>query len=330
MKNNEKLLDVSVILPVRNEQDNVARLTDELVAELERLNKSYEIIAINLPADDNSYEVMKELGNKYEHFYPMDAVYLQTKGYQKGYQYMLGFSLSKGKILVQMDSDYQDDPADLSKFFDKLDEGFDMVTGWKQDRKDPFFYMLTSRIQNFITRITTGVKVHDKNCGFKAYNRAAMESLNLYGMNYRDIPMQLSAKGFKIAEVPINNRKRVSGKSNFTFFNRLLGGTLDFTAATITSLMIDKPFRFWGGTGMILGLINFVMLVAFAIWVFVTGGDLKLNWYTILYILLIILLAIMSMGCFAIGVIAEYTLSLKKFKTEDYHIIDDPKGRMSL
>ena len=154
-------LDVSVILPVFNEEKNVGMLVDELVSVLEGKHFSYEIILVTVPSRDNSYEVVKTLGDKYEHVFPVYMVYLHTRGYQKGYQYTLGFRASRGKYVVQMDSDYQDDPKDLPRFIEALKEGNDMVVGWKQNRKDPFLYKFTSWGQNILSRLVTKVNVHD-------------------------------------------------------------------------------------------------------------------------------------------------------------------------
>ncbi len=335
MENEKKLtrntqnVDISVILPVFNEEKNVANLVDELVTVLKGMNRTFEIIAINVPGKDNSYAVVQELGKNYEQVYPLNIRYLQTKGYQKGYQYMLGFRNAKGNIVVQMDSDYQDDPKDLPKFLAKLQEGYDLVVGWKQDRKDPFFYKLTSLGQNFLSRLVTGVQVHDKNCGYKAYSRAAVDSVKLFGMNYRDIPMQLAAKGFKITEVPINNRKRISGKSNFTFINRLLGGTIDFLATLVVSIMIDKPFRIWGGIGIGASFVGFLMLIGDIVWYMfsdtqgiVTGGMVFLA-------VLSAVAMIKGVIFMAVGVVTEYMRSLKEYSLHEYAILNDPKGVLS-
>ena len=325
MKSNEPL-DLSVILPVLNEEKNIGPLTEELVSELENLGKSYEIIAVHLRGKDNSYEVMKELGNQYEHFYPVDAYYLDTSGFQKGYQYMLGFRNSRGKRVIQMDSDYQDDPKDIPTFLEKLDDGYDMVVGWKQDRKDPFFYKFTSWGQNMLSRLLSGIDLHDKNCGFKAYERKVAESLVIYGMNYRDIPFQAKMRGFSVAEVPITNRTRVGGVSNFNFFNRLLGGTLDFLSAIIVSIMLDKPFRIWGGLGMFFCTVGTMIFVGLTWWMLATAGAAGLNWWIFWWIALMLITFFWGAVCFAIGVIAEYTRSRKPYSNEDYLIIDDPKG----
>jgi glycosyltransferase involved in cell wall biosynthesis len=319
-------VDLSVVLPVMNEKGNVGNMVDELMAVLEGLKLSYEVIAINVPDRENSYEVLETLGEKYPNFFPVKVLYLGTKGYQKSYQYSLGFRKAHGKRVVQMDSDYQDNPHDLSRFLEKLDEGFDMVVGWKQNRKDPFFYKLTSLFQNTLSRLVTGIQLHDKNCGYKAYTRAAADSLQLYGMNYRDIPLQLAAKGFKIAEIPIDNRKRIEGKSNFTFINRLLGGTVDFLAALFVAMMLDKPFRLWAGMGFAVGILGVLVEVAFVVWLLITGGTAGLNWWVVLWVLLGVLMMIKSMVLFGIGIVTEYIRSLQKFRVSEYAILEDPKG----
>jgi glycosyltransferase involved in cell wall biosynthesis len=319
-------IELSVILPVRNEEENIRKLTDELVPELEKLGLSYEVIGINLPGGDDSYEVMKELGRKYKHFYPVNATYLQTRGLQKGYQYMLGFRHARGRRIIQMDSDYQDDPKDIPKFLEKLDEGYDMVVGWKQDRKDPFFYKLTSRIQNTITRLLSGIDIHDKNCGFKAYERKVTNSLRLFGMNYRDIPLQAKMRGFSVTEVPITNRKRLGGMSNFNFFNRLLGGTLDFLSAVIISVMADKPFRIWGGAGLFFCTLGTIIFAALTWWMLYTAGAAGLNWWVLWWIAVMVMFYMWGAVCFGIGVVMEYSRSQQPFDVDDYFIIDDPKG----
>jgi len=321
-------VDLSIVLPVRNEAENVEPLIEELVSVIEGLKLSYEILVINSPGIDNSWEVLKELADRFEYVYPIDATYLYTKGLQKGYQYMLGFSCAKGKRVVQMDSDYQDDPKDIPMFLKKLDEGFDLVVGWKQDRKDPFMYKLTSKVQNTLTRFVSGVHVHDKNCGFKAYSRAAVESVNLYGMNYRDIPFQLSSKGFRVAEVPITNRKRLGGKSNFNFMNRLIGGTLDFSSAMFTSMMLDTPFRLWGGVGMLKLFAGLMMLGVFIVWILFTGGSVSFNWWAALWLALACLEVIVGVVFLAVGIVTEYIRSLQPFNRTEYHIIEDYKGRL--
>lgn len=239
---------------------------------------------------------------------------------------MLGFKYCRGKRVIQMDSDYQDDPKDIPKFIEKLEEGYDLVVGWKQDRKDPFFYKFTSWGQNLVTRLVTKVAVHDKNCGFKAYSRSAVDALNLYGMNYRDIPMQLSAKGFKVIEVPINNRTRKGGHSNFNFMNRLIGGTLDFSAALFQSLLLDKPFRFLGGIGIVSGLLGLLLMSFIFGWLLWSGGLLySMNWWIMWWFAIAMILCIMGTVFFVGGIIAEYVRSLKEFNVKDYYIIDDPK-----
>lgn len=319
-------VEVSVILPVRNEEKNIEKVVEELYGVLKRLGLSHEVIAVHIPGRDRSWDVLLDLAKRYDHFYPVNMRYLRFKGLQKGYQYMLGFSLAKGTRIVQMDSDYQDDPGDLPKFLKKLDEGYDLVVGWKQDRKDPFFYTLTSKIQNAITRVMSGITIHDKNCGFKAYTRAAMQAVNLHGMNYRDIPLQLVSKGFRVAEVPIVNRVRIGGTSNFNFMNRLIGGTVDFLAAVFMSLMGDAPFRLWGGLGISLGVAGAGGFVIFALWVLVLSNRVGLNWWVFLWVALSLLSTLAGLVLFSIGVLAEYMRSLREYRLDDYAILDDPGG----
>jgi glycosyltransferase involved in cell wall biosynthesis len=175
---------------------------------------------------------------------------------------MIGFTLARGKYIVHIDSDGQDNPADLKKFIDKLDEGTDLVVGFKQKRKDGKIYMISSKIGNGFTRMLTGVKVHDMNCGFKGYKHHVAKGLNIKGRWYRYIPAIVSARGYKIEEVPIENRKREWGSTNFNFRNRLEGGLFDMPAVIAVTKMGDTPLYFWGWIALVLGMISIVSIIA--------------------------------------------------------------------
>ncbi len=253
--------DVSVIFPSMNEGENVKRVLDELYSQFERLKLNGEVIAIDAVSKSPSYDLYKKYVKERKNF---TAVKLSEKllaGSGKTVQYMTGFALAKGKYIVQIDSDGQDNPADLEKFIQMLDKGYDCVVGHKQKRKDKPFYMFTSKIGNGLTRWLTGTKVHDMNCGFKAYRSEVAKSLNLKGRWYRYIPSILASKGYKITEVPIENRKREWGRTNFSFFNRLQAGLFDIVVISIINRYRDVPIYFWGWLALISCFTAFVMFV---------------------------------------------------------------------
>jgi dolichol-phosphate mannosyltransferase len=320
-------IDLSVVLPVYKEAQALKKLIPELMDKLKDLKLSFEVIVVNLfvKNGDGSYQILKKFGDKYSELYPVNIKYLATNANtQKGEQYRLGFELARGKYVIQMDSDYQDNPADLDKFIEKLVKGYDLVVGWKQDRKDPFFYKLTSKIQNGLTRLLSGIELHDKNCGFKGYSQAAVESLRLYGLNFRDIPMQLASRGFTITEVPIDNRKRDTGENKFNFKSRLIGGTVDFTCDLVMSKLEETPFRFWSLVGfgtLLLGVGAFFLFLIESVF-----SILSLVWVSNMLMMFSGVLLILAVMFVLTGFIMQYMIDQRGFEMDRYFIEDDYKG----
>jgi glycosyltransferase involved in cell wall biosynthesis len=322
----EKRIDISMVLPVYKEAVALKKFVPELMEELEKLGMSYEVIFVNMhvPNADESYELLKKYADQYDNFYPIDMKYLRTNLHnQKGEQYRIGFELARGKYVITMDTDYQDSPADLSKFIKKLEDGYDLVVGWKQNRKDPFFYKLTSKGQNFLTRLLSGLDIHDKNCGFKAYSRPAVESLRLYGLNFRDIAIQLKVREFKITEVPIENRLRPTDTNRFNFMSRLMGGTFDLMSDLIMSKLEDTPFRFWGITAVITfaaALAPFLVYIVENVW-----GILGMTWLLDVLLILTGVMTLTSVMFVLTGFIMQYLVDQRNFNTDYYHIYGDYK-----
>lgn len=254
---NDHRYDISVILPSMNEGDNVKKVIEEIYTQFTRLKLNGEIIAIDAPSKSPSMPTYDSYANNKDNFTAVELSEKKKAGSGKTLQYMIGFKLAQGKYIIQMDSDGQDDPADLHKFIEQLDAGFDLVVGHKQDRKDGAVYMLTSKVGNTLTRVLTGTTVHDMNCGFKGYPAKVAKSLNLRGRWYRYIPSILASKGYKVTEVPINNRKREWGNTNFSFFNRLQGGLFDMLVIAIINRYRDTPMYFWGWLGIAMVAISF-------------------------------------------------------------------------
>lgn len=258
--NQNKKVDISFIFPTRNEGSNVSKVLDEIIAVMKEVGRTYEVIMIDSPSQNPSYSTLKKYAESNDNFYAIELTHSRPAGSDKSAKYMVGFDLARGDIIVQIDSDGQDNPADLPRFLEKIDEGYDMVTGFKQKRKDGKVYMLTSKISNTLTRMLTGADVHDMNCGFKAYQAYVAKELNLKGRWYRFIPAILVAKGYKITEVPIENRKRTWGKTNFSFVNRMQGGVFDMFTIVLVNKMGDTPIYFYGWLSVILLLISLLSL----------------------------------------------------------------------
>jgi hypothetical protein len=208
---------------------------------------------------------------------------------------------------------------------EKLEEGYDLVVGWRVDRKHGSFYKATSKIYNFFANLLTGINIHDKNCGIKAYSKSAAKAVKFHGRNFRGIPILLAARGYKITEIPVNNRERIGGERKWTFANRLMGGTVDFISNVIISKTGDTPFRYWGVMGVFLSMISFVLGLVSTYLVFLTDLDLAI----ILYVLSLTVVAVLITTIVIVtGLMMEFMLHNKEITLEDYTILEDPKGRV--
>jgi len=247
--NNQK--EISVIIPAYNEAENLPLLCKEIIGVLKKITDDYEIIIINDGSNDKTQEAIEKL-------------FQENKNYLKGIQFRsnfgkasalkVGFGEACGKIIFTMDADLQDDPKEIPNFIAKINEGYDLVSGWKQNRKDSFIKNTSSKFFNFVTSLFSKIRLHDFNCGFKAYKNEVAKSLDLYGQLHRYIPVIAGNNGYKIAEIPIHHRKRKFGKSKYGPV-RFLNGFLDLLTVLVLTKYFKRPAHFFGGFGVIaLGL----------------------------------------------------------------------------
>lgn len=318
-------VDLSIVYYTRNEEDIVEEFLDEIVKEVEKLDLTYEVLAINVPSVDNTYEALVRAGRKHANIYPINMMNVVADRLQKGYQLMLGCRLAVGERVIITDSDGQPDPKDYDKLLKKMDEGYDFVVGWRKDRAGAhsFFYNFTSLLQNILFRLLSGVKLHDKNSGLKVFTKAAAKSIVLYGRNFRDLVAQLQLKGFKGAEVPINWRERTGGIQNFKFMDRLLGGTFDLVADLFIAKMVDKPFRVWGMITFLFGVFSALFFIMSAVASLESIGMCNLAFVSLGFSLCTGLSAFIS---FCTGIIMEFLVSQRQFDLADYLILDDKKN----
>jgi len=177
------------------------------------------------------------------------------KNYGKADALSEGFKYSTGDIVITIDSDLQDDPAEIPRLIEKIQEGWDVVSGWKKDRKDPSSKRIPSKLFNFVTRIFTGIKIHDFNCGLKAYRRKVVKAVDVYGGMHRYIPALAGKKGFSITEIEVNHRPREFGVTKYGG-NRLVHGFFDLFTMLFTSTYFDRPLHFFGSVGLFFSLIS--------------------------------------------------------------------------
>ena len=202
---------LSIIIPVYNEKDSL----EELYGEIRNATRSFskrEILFIDDGSTDGSTEILINMAEEYA-----DIILIQFyRNYGKAAALAEGFNHSIGDYIVTMDADLQDDPSEINNLYEKLNEGYDLVSGWKKVRHDPLNKRLPSKLFNFVTRIVTGVKIHDFNCGLKMYRRSVVKAVEIYGGRHRYIPALAGHKKFKVGEIEINHRSRTVSYTHLT------------------------------------------------------------------------------------------------------------------
>ena len=213
---------ISVVVPVHNEERSVALLYDELRSALEPLETPWEAIFVDDGSTDGTFAALTRLHSAEQNV----RVVRLRRNFGKAAALAAGFDQAQGDTVVTIDGDLQDDPAEIPRLLAKLDEGFDLVSGWKTRRRDPLSRRVLSRIFNRVTGLFSGVRMHDMNCGLKAYRAEVVHGLRLYGELHRFIPVIAHYRGYRIAEIPVNHRPREHGRSRYGI-ERYLRGFLD-------------------------------------------------------------------------------------------------------
>jgi len=206
-------MDLSVVVPIYNEIDNVDELYRRITAELQKLSLSYEIIFVDDGSTDGTWYVIEKL-KKISPY--LKGVKLK-RNYGQTNAMVAGFDHAVGRIIVTIDGDMQNDPADIPRLLEKLEEGYDIVSGWRKNRKDSFLRIILSKIANAIISVTTGVRLHDYGCTIKAYHSDCIKPLNAYGEMHRFLPALASMTGARVTELPVNHFPRKYGSSKYGF-----------------------------------------------------------------------------------------------------------------
>lgn len=256
---------ISIVVPVFNEEESLPMLHRE-VEEAARaaiaagLISGYEILFISDGCTDGSEAVIKTLIEQDQNVHLIAF----RKNFGKAAALQAGFRHATGDIIITMDADLQDDPKEISRFIEKIDEGYDLVSGWKYNRLDPLEKRLPSKLFNKVTSTLSGVKLHDFNCGFKAYRKEVVKSIDIYGELHRYIPVLAYRKGFRIAELTVTHHKREFGKSKYGF-ERYLRGLFDSLTTSFLSKYYDRPMYFFGKIGLLLLLIGLIVCAGLTI-----------------------------------------------------------------
>lgn len=236
---------ISVVTPVFNEEKSLTELYQRIKATL--VGKKWEIIFVNDGSTDNSGKIIKELAEK-----DLNIKLVSFRTNQgKSQALMAGFAGTKGEIIITIDADLQDQPEEIEKLLAKLNEGYDLVSGWKRKRNDPWPNVVFSQFFNLILRKLTKVNLHDVNCGFKIYRREVIGKLNLYGDLYRFIPVLAAKSGFKVTEIEVTHGSRRFGKSKYKF-TKFFFGSFDLLTVLFLINFKNKPLQFFGTIGSLL------------------------------------------------------------------------------
>lgn len=291
--------EVSVIVPVLDEEASLDELLRELDDSLTMAGVSYEVVMVDDGSTDDSWRVIQQAARNDDRVHGIRL----RRNFGKSAALATGLRESRGRLIVTIDADLQDDPAEIPRMLKEVEGGTDLVTGWKVDRRDPWTKRLPSAVFNALTRRTTGVHLHDMNCGLKAGRREAFEAVPLHGELHRFIPALTLAQGFSIGEVPVNHRPRKHGKSKFGF-ERFIRGFLDlFTVLTLTR-WASRPGHLFGGVGIISGLAGFLILLGLSLHKIIAGasiGDRPL-------LPLGVLLVVIGVQLVSLGMVAELIL----------------------
>ncbi|MGC9453211.1 MAG: glycosyltransferase family 2 protein [Oceanipulchritudo sp.] len=250
-------LDLSVVIPVYNEEGSLGELVQRLLAVLPGVApEGFEILFVDDGSSDGSWSRIRELHTAH----PGSVRALRhRRNFGKAAALAQGFRTARGRILVTMDADLQDQPEEIPKLLAALD-GADLVSGWKQHRQDPIDKTLPSRIFNFMVRSLSGVKLHDVNCGFKAYRAEVAKGVKLYGEMHRFIPILAHADGYKVAEVAVEHQPRRHGQSKYGA-TRMIKGLLDLLTTVVLTRYLRRPAHFFGGIGLLVGVAGLGILL---------------------------------------------------------------------
>ncbi len=305
----EDQLDISVVIPVYNEQDSLASLHSRLNKVLDDLGLVSEIIMVDDGSDDTSAKIMKELFEQD----PRLRIITLRRNFGQTAALSAGFNHAKGKIVVSLDADEQNSPEDIPALIDKINEGYDVVNGWRKDRKDAFLTrILPSKIANFMIGLLTGIKLHDFGCTLKAYRSEVLDGIDLYGEMHRMIPVLAHWMGAKITEIEVNHDQRLHGKSKYSI-SRTLSVILDLMTLKFFMGYFTRPLHLFGLLGLVVLLLGFGSGVAVVLMKIFSQMNMTGNPFLILSVLLVIVgVQLVVMGLLGEITIRTYYESQKK------------------
>ena len=289
-------VEISIVIPLLNEEESLRPLMDKVRETMAAYGRSYEVIFIDDGSTDGSMRVLEELHATH----PGVVVIQFRRNFGKAAAYSAGFPQAAGQTIITMDADLQDDPAEIPNLIAKLNEGYDLVSGWKKVRLDPFRKTIPSKFFNWVTGRVSGISIHDFNCGLKAYRRQVVDDVKIYGELHRFIPAVASQIGVQVTEIAVNDRPRRYGSSKYGI-SRTIRVLLDLVTVRFILGYSTRPLQVFGGLGLltggvgvVIGLILSIEKLAFDVDI----GDRPL-------LILAVLLVIAGVQLISIGLVAE-------------------------
>ncbi len=312
MDEKDKNLQISIVVPFYNEEDNIEELYGQLTRVLKGLGVSYELIFINDGSTDRSQNILLKV---FESDKTVKVIRLR-KNFGQTAALQAGFDNARGEVIITMDGDLQHDPEDIPKLLAPLEQGFDIVSGWRKERKDHFLLRrFPSWVANRIMRLLSGVKIHDFGTTFKAYKHDVLKGIRLYGELHRFIPALISRTGVKITEIPIKNVVRQRGKSNYGL-SRIRKVLFDLMTVKFIISFIDRPLQFFGLIGLVLGGIGFTIALILTMGFYIFEWSIRDNLGNLI---LGVFLMILGLQFIMTGLLAEI-ISRIYFTTHEMRI----------
>jgi glycosyltransferase involved in cell wall biosynthesis len=304
--------DVSIVVPAYEEAASLPELAERIRAACREGGLTFEVWVVDDGSRDDTWAVVEELHADDPRF----AGLRFQRNYGKSAALAVGFEHVRGTYVVTMDADLQDDPAEIPALIDLLTDGYDLVSGWKKKRQDPLTKTIPSRFFNFVTRLFSGIPLHDFNCGLKAYRREVVESLSLYGEMHRYIPLLAKWAGYtRITEKPVNHHPRKHGRTKFGV-ERFVRGFLDLLSVTFLTRFAARPMHFFGSIGTLCFVFGFAISLWLSIDKIVFGNPLSDRPLLLLGALLILFGAQM----FTTGLLGEMVIQPRMEETDSYEV----------
>jgi glycosyltransferase involved in cell wall biosynthesis len=304
---------ISLVIPVFNEEGSVGELHRQIASALESVEQRYEVLFIDDGSTDGTLRSLEELRGADSR---VRVVSLRRR-FGKTAALVCGFRESTGRVVITLDGDLQDDPNEIPKFLAALDSGHDLAVGWKKERRDPLSKTLPSKVFNTVVRSSSGVGLHDFNCGFKAYRREVLDDLRLYGDMHRFIPVLAAWKGYRVAEIPVVHHERRFGKSKFGA-GRIVSGLVDFVRVLFLTRYMQQPLRLFGTAGMLLFGLGLVGGLYLAVLKIILGQSIGLNHLPLLF--LTVMLILFGTMLVAIGLMGEAQRHQTYQATDEYSV----------